>query len=255
MRWGLILAMVISGCAANTGTGTGREALPEASELLAALRERASQRQNMRALGRVEAFTPEGRVRLRAVFVAERPRSFRVETLTPFEQPVDVLVSDGERLYLLREGRLYEGAAVPENVARVLPLPLRPEEIVETLLGGVPVPRRFEAVDVVAKDQGWQLELRSSMGERGQLLIDPETRRVLEARLVDAAGAPQTSVRFDRFVSAADGGPAHPTEVRVEVPSRETKVRIRLKDAETDVELPGGLFTLRTEDGSPPEPL
>ena len=226
---------------------------PEA--LLKQLRRKSANRTNLRALGRLTALTPDGRVRLRAVFVAERPRSFRVETLTPFEQPVDVMVSDGERLWLLREGRLFEGPATSDNVARVLPLPLLPEEIVETLLGGVPVSKRFRPRAVSKDGDRWVLSLTGPEGERGALRIDPRSLRVLQAELHAPSGELRTSVAFDGFTTASDGGPAVPTDIAVQVPPQKVQVRIRLRETETDVELPEGLFELKAPSGERPEPI
>ena len=245
----------LGGCRTGRGAGGDWPEPPEPAALLASLRRQGEGRTNLRAMGRVTALGPDGRVRLRTVLVAERPRSFRFETLTPFEQPIDVMTSDGERLWLLRDGRLFEGPATPENVARLLPLPMRPAEVVETLLGGVPVSDRFAPERVEPVDAGWRLHLRAPNGDRGVLLIEPRRRRVLEAELRDAAGQLLVGVRFDRFEPADDGGPAVPTAIEVEVPPRRTRVRLRLTEAETDVALPPALFVVRPPAGTRPEPF
>lgn len=231
-------------------------ALPEPEALLAQLRRQTAKRTNLRALGRITAFRSDERVRLKTVIVAQRPRSFRVETLTPFEQPVDVMTSNGEQLWLLREGRLFAGPATPENVARLLPLPMRPEELVETMLGGVPVSSGFRPTKVeMDEDERWKLELEGPFGEKGRLRIDPGSLRVLEAELRTDGGELRTSVTFEGFKTAEDGGPAVPTSIRVSVPPKDVKLRIRLRETETDVPISPGLFEMNAPRGASPEPF
>lgn len=229
--------------------------LPEPAALIETLRAQAEARRNLRALGRVTAFGPEGRVRLKTVLVAQRPGAFRVETLTPFEQPVDVMACDGARISLLREGRLFVGPATPANVARLLPLPLRPEEIVEVLLGGVPLPSDFQATGLSVEDELWRLELRGADGEQGILHVRPSGGRVERAEWLDASGNPRVRVRFEDFSRSDDGGPPFPKSIRVEVPPADTRVEIRLRDAETDVELAEALFSIEPPPGGEAEPL
>lgn len=253
---GGLFAVLLVGCHPASGPRSADLGdLPEPAALLASLRRQADGRTNLRALGRVTARGPDGRIRLRAVLVAERPGRFRFETLTPFEQPIDVMTSDGARLWFLHEGRLYEGEATPDNVARLLPLPMTPPEVVETLLGGVPVSGRFEPVRVEPTDDGWWLRLEGPGGEQGRLLIEPSRLRVLEARLSDSAGKPLTRVEFDRFAPGTDGGPSVATSIEVRIPPRELEVRIRFTDVETGVDLPSGLFVIDPPPGVRPEPL
>ncbi|MEO1232963.1 MAG: DUF4292 domain-containing protein [Myxococcota bacterium] len=252
----LCLFALMMGCACRPNAPrVDLAGLPEPEALVETLRTQSEARRNLRAQGRVTAFGPEGRVRLKTVLLAERPGSFRVETLTPFEQPVDVMACDGARIWLLREGRLFAGPATPANVARLLPLPLRPDEIVETLLGGVPVPDGFTPTRIGVEDDRWRLELEGPRGEQGVLRIRPEGPRVDRAQWLDVDGTLQVQVEFDDFEKAEDGGPPYPKSIRVEVPPSDTKVEIRLRDAETDVSLAGALFFIEPPPGQVPEPL
>ncbi len=103
--------------------------LPAPEAALAELRAAGAKRQNLRALGRLTYFGEKGRVRLKAVLVADRPNRVRFETVSPLEQPLDVMTVDGSRLYLLSKEKLAIGPATPENVARLLPFPMHPEEL------------------------------------------------------------------------------------------------------------------------------
>ena len=240
----LFLLGSLSSCRLHQRSSMVDTVIPEPAILLEHLRRQSLGRSNLRAIGRVTIFGPEGRLRLRTVLVAERPRSFRVETLTPFEQPVDVMCSNGDQLWLLREGHLFVGPATEEHISRVLPLPLRPEELVEVLLGGVPISAHFEPVSLEEQRGYWRLKLQNADKEVGFLSVDPDTLRVVEAQLFAADGSVRVEIHFEGFTKAADGGPAIPTRIRARVPPQELDVRIRLREAETDVKLGSEVFEM-----------
>ena len=79
---------------------------------------------------------------------AEGPDRVRIEVLSPFDQPISYLASDGRQLqvYLLQEGRLIVGPATAANIAKLLPMRVRPDVLVEALLGRPPLPRPGDAV-------------------------------------------------------------------------------------------------------------
>lgn len=213
-----------------------------------------NQRKNLRALGRVTYFGDKGRVRLKAVLLAERPGRFRIETLSPLEQPIDVMASNGEELSLLSGGRLRSGPATPENIARLLPLRMKPTEVVDTLLGGVPTSDRFHPSKVtrVEGEDEWALELTSDAGERVWLRVDPTEKVVREMKLFAGADVQRVRVAFDDFEPAPGGGPL-PRSLAIQMDSLD--VRIALTDADVDVELADSLFGLTAPEGVTPEPL
>lgn len=230
---------------------------PSPEALLDNLRKQAQTRQNLRALGRVTANTPEGRIRLRTVVLAERPGRFRFETLTPFEVPIDVMTSDGEQLWYLHESRLYTGPATAENVALLLPLPMRAPEVVDTLLGGAPVSERFVPVRVESDPTRWILVLLNSSptGPEGLTLwIEPDRLRVTRAQLKNRDDI-ITDVRFDRFETFQDQGPELATSLEIKFPKAKSEVRLRLTETETDVPLNPALFRIDPPAGSSASPL
>ena len=80
-------------------------------------------------------------MRVREVVVAERSGRLRFETLSPFEQPLSTLVSDGAKfaLYDLGKKRYYHGPATPTNLSRLLPIRMRGVDIAQLLLGEPPL--------------------------------------------------------------------------------------------------------------------
>ncbi len=230
--------------------------LPSATEALAQLRAQGAGRRNMRALARVTYFGPKNRARVKAVLLAERPRSFRVETISPFEQPIDVMASDGSKLWLLSKNRLREGPATPENISRLLPLAMNPEEVVDTLLGGVPTSSRFEpkALEWAEDGEHWILTLDDGV-EINRLTVDP-VRKVVEKMTLGAqASKPRLSVEFDDFERIEGATGELPHKIHIELPDRGLDVRIKLEEAEVDVTLAAALFRITPPPGVEPEPL
>lgn len=233
-------------------------AMPAPEVVLSELRAAGAGKSSLRAEGRVTYFGEKGRVRLKAVILGERPGHFRIETLSPFEQPVDVMACDGARLWLLSGDRLREGPATPENIARLLPLPLYPEEVVDVLLGGVPSGDRFQATQVEAAEGGlWRLHLAGTHGERAQLLVDPVAKMVRRLALLDTEGKDRVTVDFGDFAvpeGSADGREM-PQGIVVKLPGRDFDVTIKLTKAQVDVALDPTLFRITPPAGVPLEAL
>lgn len=232
-------------------------ALPSAESALEMLRSRGEERKNLRAMGRLTYFGEKGRVRLKAVLVAERPGSFRFETVSPLEQPLDVMACDGKKIWLLSKEKLSEGPATPENIARLMPLPLHPEEVVDTLLGGVPTGARFTAKSIAWDGEGekWVLVVSGPNNEVGNLTVDPVRKVVEKMELLESGGNVRLSVTFADF-EAAEGSTAEiPRDLHIVMPSRNHDVTIKLKEVDVNVELSGSLFTITAPPGVIPEQL
>ncbi len=250
-----IIAIVFAGALAcrPQPVKTDTTPLPTAEQLLESLRA-DNQRKNLRALGRVTYYGDEGRVRLKAVLLAERPGRFRIETLSPLEQPVDVMACDGDALWLLSQGRLRTGEATPQNIARLLPLSMKASEVVDTLLGGVPTSDRFDPVKVerIEDTDRLALELTSNLDERVWLRVDPTARVVEEMRLFATNGSERVHVKFEDF-EATPGGRPLPRSMEIRMDGLD--VRIKLTEADVDVPLDASLFALAVPDGVTAEPL
>lgn len=255
--WILPALLLLAGCPRPGVKNPDTRPLPAPEEARRLVEATSQTRTSLRALGRVTYFGEQGRVRLGFVEVVERPGRFRFETLSPLEQPIDVMTSDGERLSLLREGKLHEGPATPENVARLLPLPLRPHEIVDILLGGMPLASSFELDRLEWADEPedhWRMWLKNATGERGEVIIDPARRVVVRATVLRPDGKPRLVVHFDDFEDVGGKGP-FPREVRIEVPDGSLEVTLKLKEVELDVPLDASLFRLAPPPGVPVVPL
>ena len=255
--WTSAMSITLLGCPRTPVRKPNTAPLPKPEEALQLLKKGAADRRSLRALGKVTYFGKEGRVRVKAALLAERPGSFRVETISPFEQPIDTMTCDGERLWLLSQGRLREGPATPENIARLLPLLMRPEEVVSTLLGGVPLGDSFQVRSLEwAEDQvHWLLSMENNFKEVGLLKIDPARKVVEEMSLTGPDGKVRLKVDFDGFELAEQTGATEfPRKIQIEMPEEKMDVKIKLVEFEVNVPLQKTLFKLNPP-GITPEPL
>ncbi len=211
---------------------------------------------SLRASGRVTYFGEKGRVRVKVVLLAERPESFRLETVSPFEQPLDVMASDGARLWLLSKGVLREGPATPENLTRLLPLRMTPRALVDTLLGGLPSAQDWEPQSIAwseANDR-WVLALANPEGNEAVMHVDPEKKRVEGLLIRGPGGQSRVSMVFSRF-KALETGAFFPRGIKIQVPGQDHQVDMRLKEVEVDVDLAATLFRLEAGPGTRPLPM
>jgi len=135
---------------------------------------------------------------LTAFVAVAAPASVHLEVLDFFGRPSAILVSDGQRFVLFQAetGVWLRGPATPDNLARILPVALPPEQLVAMLLGRAPRLRddRPELqIDVEAN--AFRVDLRA--GEQSQQLwVDPGLRRVVRSQLSGPGGY---GVTFEDF--------------------------------------------------------
>ena len=229
--------------------------LPTPQAALDMLRQTGAARQTLRAAGRVTYYGDKGRVRVRVEVVAKRADLFRVATISPFEQPIDVMTCDGAQIFLLSKGVLRAGQATPNNVARLLPLPLAPGEIVDTLMGGIPTGDGFSAESLERDGDRWRLRLdRPNSQERVIVTIDPQRKVVVAATIERPAGTPYLKASFEDFMDLAQGG-HYPEKIQMTMPGRDVDVRLKLRQPEINVGVDESLFRIVPPAGQSVRPL
>src|SRR5262249_13105127 len=96
--------------------------------------------QTLSASGKAAVDAPENGGRYQIQIVVRRPASLRIAALDPIGNPAALLVADGGRFALLdlRRNVFSRGPSTPENLSRLIPEPLRDEELVALVLGSLP---------------------------------------------------------------------------------------------------------------------
>jgi Domain of unknown function (DUF4292) len=145
---------------------------------------------------RVEGGTRKGN--LTAFVAVAAPASVHLEVLDFFGRPSAILVSDGQRFVLFQAetGVWLRGPATPDNLARILPVALPPEQLVAMLLGRAPrLQDDRPELQIDAEANAFRVQLRA--GEQSQQLwVDPGLRRVVRSQLSGPGGY---GVTFEDF--------------------------------------------------------
>lgn len=182
------------------------------------------------------------------VLVLKRPASLRFEALTPTDDLIAILTADGERFTQYERGAdvCHTGPACPRNVARLLPIPLRAEDVVHVLLGGTPV------IAGAPVDVGWDedegLAVLRIAGEGTEQVIgaDPCSWEVWSSEIT-RGGETVLRLTFDGWEGPS--GARAPREVRVEVPPEDVDLKLVYRAVDPDVEVDAETFRYQCPSG------
>jgi hypothetical protein len=117
------------------------DALRSPEAVLQVMQERVKDVRSLAVEARASVYS-DGTARKATMEIAlERPASLFFAALAPTGDMLAVFASDGERFISFERGGkgCVRGCSTPENIGRLIPLPLRGEEAVKVLLGLVPL--------------------------------------------------------------------------------------------------------------------
>jgi Domain of unknown function (DUF4292) len=198
--WPLFLA-VLAGCPAHLDVRNVQA--PDATALLAEVDAVDSRVTGIQSQAKAHVEGPGGKGNVTAFVAAAAPSSVHLEVLDFFGRPSGILVSDGARFALFRSepGVWLQGPATAENVGRLIPVELPPEQLVSMLLGRAPrLADAHPELAVDAEANAFRITLRE--GQRSQeLWVDPQRKRVVRSRLSGPGGY---ELAFDEFEDVRD---------------------------------------------------
>jgi len=192
----------------------------------------------------VEAPDNDGRYTLH--ISVRRPASLRLEAITPMGDPAAVLVADRGRFALLdlRHDVFYRGPSTPENLSRLIPAPLRDDELVSLITGDIPELPDSRPDSAARDGDGYRLVVASSR-IRQEVMLGADLR-VVAVRRLDAQDNLLWVVTLDEHDDAS--GAQVPRLLHLEAPKDRIKVDLRLRNVLTGKPPPSGAFLL----GAPP---
>lgn len=211
----------------------GRDLLKDMDQLRKKIR-------SFRITGRVDHYGDKQRVQGTIYLFAELPDRLRIELVSPFGNPMQVLtVENGQfALHDLREGRFFTGPAEPCNIARLVRIPLPPEDVMRILIGHTPT---IEGnTSIMWESEGYyKVDIKNDIREQ-QLHVGGE-RNTLELRRSKLKTADGSTI-FD--LAFEDWDPVKsttmPFHIRVKMPRDKADLLIRYDSdgVEINVDLP-----------------
>jgi hypothetical protein len=202
----------------------------------------------------------EGGGRYGLLIAVQRPDSLRIDALLPWGDPAATLVAHQGRFFL-RDERSHvflRGRSTPRNLARLLPAPLRDDELIALLLGGAPELPGASAVRVEdAGDGNRRLTLSTLPAEglttvRGfsqHLTVGPDLR-VLEVSRFLAGPTPQLLWTAKLDEHDAMGGGLVARLLHLHIPkatsgeAKDIEIDLKLKNILAGKPPPAAAFTL-----------
>src|SRR6266851_927690 len=161
----------------------------DARRALALLADRSSEFTDLRALADIALKRGRERQRLRGVLLVKAPSSIRFEALSPFGPPLLLVAIHEGRVtaYNAVKNEAHVGPANAETVAKVLGLPLNPEDLVAALAGRVALPPDLRSAELLPPDDAGPSLSLVSFGGRQRVWLDLETGAV---RQLEIFGSP-----------------------------------------------------------------
>ena len=182
----LLLLALGAACATVPPQEPGGE---DARRALALLADRSSEFTDLRALADIVLTRGRERQRLRGVLLVKAPSSIRFEALAPFGPPLLLVAIHEGRVtaYNAVKNEAHVGPANAEAVAKVLGLPLNPEDLVAALAGRVAPPPDLRSAELLPPDDAGPSLSLVSVGGRRRVWLDLETGVV---RQLEIFGSP-----------------------------------------------------------------
>jgi len=149
----LLACALVAGCAATAPQPRPPgQAAPPPSALVEALQKRQQALRTLEIETRTTSWLSGDRVRATVPMLVDRAGRLRFEAEVAVQGTVAALTVNGREFALLdlQNHVFHKGPACPTNVARLIPIPLLPEEIAAILLGDAPLGEGARGVEV-----GW----------------------------------------------------------------------------------------------------
>lgn len=159
---------------------------------------------DLRTLADVVLQRGDERQRLTGALLVKGPGSMRFETLSPFGQPLRLVVIHQGWLtaYDAATNEALVGPATAETIAQVLGLPLDPDDLVAVLAGRALAPRDLRVAEVLPPDaRGPSLRLIGAV-QRQRVWMDLDTGEVRQVEIAGGRFPVTISYRRDGSVPA-----------------------------------------------------
>lgn len=246
----LLLPLLLAACA-------GRPVVPPvvppvvappatAAMLLERLTDSAMSFASLEGVAKVRIDTDKRTQSVTEVLFAEKPDRLRLETLSPFGQPLLVMATDGKQIDVLvpGEGKLYRDEVSPDRLQRLTRLPLQLTDLVHLLLYQVPVIGHERQAVAPDAEGGTLLTLHATEGRRQELRFDRLLRLIAAAYYRDDELLLQ--VDYDRFTGESR---PFPMTASLAMPASNTAATVAFSEVRTNVAIPVERFRLQAPPG------
>jgi hypothetical protein len=243
---GGLIVLALAGC---PGPIARPYPAPPGPDLVAHVRDRAKVVPVLKAETRTDVRVGKDRANVSVLIWAEQSGKLRFQAMNPNDSLAADLASDGQTFCFLDTHANCGscGKATPDNVARLIRIPLEPDEVVAVLVGGAPVLPDDTPEVTWDEKNGREILSLEAEGWKQKVVLDGRDKRwdLLEAEMLEPNGKLFWRVRHKDFHEVAGPGGA-----KVRLPGAslfeqgDQKVRIEWKVQAADQTPPEKAFQM-----------
>ena len=251
----LIAPLTFTACAARADIAAPSERIEDAEVLLARLAETTLRRQDLSSEARVSYYGKEGARKAKAVILARRPASLHFSVYSPSDDMLAVLASDGERFTFFERGQAscYSGRSCAENIGRFSFFPLEGHQLVDALLGGVPlIAATRTSLIWDGRSGAYRLERLGDAGVLQRIWVSHGSWLVKRME-VYRGDVLELSLAFSDIKVVSNEALAHTLDMKM--PGRDVDLRVRLRDLELNTAPSDEAFEIPCPEGTSSERL
>ncbi len=230
-------------------------AYTQAPMILKDLEARRDGIKSFRIMGRVDHFGKKHRVQGKTFLFSILPKKLRIELVSPFGNPLNVLTINEEAFVIhdMREGKYLTGKPEPCNIARFVQIPMPVEDVVRILIGDTPLIEGNASV-VWDRNEGlYRVTITDGVRtQRVEIGKEHDTLPLLRSTMEDAEGV-VFDITYKRWQPVS--GFRLPHEIRVKMPREEADLLVRYDSGgvELNVVLPPDAWSQTPPPGLEPE--
>lgn len=233
----------------NGGVDPPPELLEDPKAVLDLMHQRLAPLKSVAIVARASYYGEGGSKKGTTILLGRRPASVRFDALTPTDELIATLASDGRTFVSFERGAKTcdTGPSCPANLSRMLPLRMEGADILTALLGGAPVIRHKEASVAWDRDAGAYRVRLVGDDATERIWIAPKTGVVKKADLI-RGGKTVLTLTFDDFEQS--GGHWLPRELHFEMDEPEVDLKIKYREVDLNVDLEDDAFAIQCPEGT-----
>lgn len=250
-----LLAAVATGLLALSSAGCPRvydppdDVITDAAAVVAMVADRAGPR-TAAIEARATQYGDRGVIKGKLAILLASPASVRFSGLSPTDDVVSVLATDGVGFTTFERGAkvCYTGRACAENVGRLVPIAMRPDQLVGVLVGRPPlIEHGVERASWDKKVGAYRLELEGQGGLVQRLWVAHGSGEVRRAQLVEG-GTVTVDLTYDGW--SKEGAYRLPHQLDVKMKRGDVDLRLVYRTVDLDLDLDPSAFQVQCPAGT-----